>query len=167
MNRSHCEREQEVVRAVRSGRWPGAADEALRRHALSCPVCAEVALVAEFLRREEALESSVALPDPGLLWWKAEILAQREARERAAQPIAVAERAAAACGIIVLLAALFWEWPRLHAWALQLNVSWRLRDAMEAIAGLASGPSNTVFVMSAAACLALAAFVLYIVWAEE
>lgn len=152
---------------MRSGRWPDATDEALRCHVVTCAVCADVALVAEFLRREEALESSAVLPDPGLLWWKTEIVARREARERATQPIAVAERAAAGCGIIVLLAASFWEWPRLHAWALQLNMSWRLRDAMEAIAALASGPSNTVFVMSAAACLALAAFVLYIVWAEE
>jgi hypothetical protein len=155
MNARHCEQEQAVLDAVRSGGWT---DTALERHAASCPVCADVALVARYLARQEASSTpETALPHPGLIWWKAQIMARRDAAERAAAPIAIAERVAAACGIVVLLAAVLWQWPRLYAWVLRHAAS----------ADLGSGLSNAVVLMSVAACLALAAFVLYIVWAEE
>ena len=164
MNHGRCEREPEVLREVRAGRWPQATDEELRRHATNCAVCADAVLVAQYLARAARLEREAPLPHPGLIWWKAEIMARRDAARRATRPIAIAEWIAIACGLAVALAAIIAEWPKLHGWTLRFGASWRLGDVL---AGLASGASNTVVIMSVAACLALAALVLYIVWAES
>ncbi len=90
-----CDRENQVIEAVRSGRHPSQWDEPLRAHVAGCAVCRDAAMVAEFLRLESNLAGAEArLPDPGLVWWKAQLLARREAAERAVRPIAVAEKLA-------------------------------------------------------------------------
>ena len=71
----HCEREQAVLDATRSGR---SLDGALRNHVAGCAVCADVALVAEYLAPQgELARAEAALPNPGLLWWRAHVLARR------------------------------------------------------------------------------------------
>ncbi|HLW78691.1 MAG TPA: hypothetical protein VKU44_03740 [Terriglobia bacterium] len=165
MDLRHCEREPEVIEAVRSGRWPDAAGDSLRRHVQDCTVCADAALVAGYLAQESASAvTQPALPHPGLVWWRAQIMARRDAAERAAQPIALAQRAALAVSLAVALVAALLGWPRLHgALARGLAAS----RAADLIASLTRGAPSTVLVMGLAACLMLAAFVLYIVWAEE
>ena len=128
-------------------------------------MCADVALVAEYLAPQgELARAEAALPNPGVIWWRAHVLARREAAERATQPIAIAQRVACASGIAALLVAVVLQWSKLHDWLLRSVERSRFGDVM---AGLWTGPSNTVFVMGLGACLALAAFVLYIVWAGE
>lgn len=164
----HCEREQAVLDATRSGR---SLDGALRNHVAGCAVCADVALVAEYLAPQgELARAEAALPNPGLIWWRAHVLARREAAERATQPIAIAQRVACASGIAALLVAVVLQWSKLHDWLLRHDWPLRLVQRsrfIDVLAGLWTGPSNTVFVMGLGACLALAAFVLYIVWAGE
>ena len=83
-----CERETELVEALTSGRWPDACGEDLRRHAATCPVCADVVLVARALEQESAeARIEMALPTAGLVWWKAQMRARREAAERAVHQI--------------------------------------------------------------------------------
>lgn len=171
MELRHCEREPEVIEAVRSGRWPHSVDESLRRHAEGCAACADAALVTAYLAREAASAGEqaavAALPHPGLIWWRAQIMARRDAAERAAQPIALAQRAALAAGIAVLAAAVAIDWfrlPTLRTWIARWFAASRAADM---IASLSSGASGTVLVTSLTACLVLAGFVLYIVWAEE
>lgn len=164
MGGGRCEREPEVLREVRAGRWPQAADEELRHHAASCAVCADAVLVAQCLAREARLEREAPLPHPGLIWWRAEIMARRDAAGRATRPIAIAEWIGIACGLALAFAAVIFEWPKVHASALKPGVASRLG---EVVAGFASAASSTVVMMSVGACLALALFVLYIVWAES
>ncbi|HKS95512.1 MAG TPA: hypothetical protein VJV74_05185, partial [Terriglobia bacterium] len=111
MNGGRCEREPEVLKEVRAGRWPQAADEELRHHAASCAVCGDVVLVAQYLAGEARGEASV--PHPGMIWWRAEIMARRDAARRATRPIAIAEWVAIACGLALALAAVILEWPKL------------------------------------------------------
>jgi len=80
-----CDRENAIVEAVRSGEWT----PELTTHRETCTVCADAALVAEFLRTEE----EVAVPDAGLLWWKAQIRRKLEVQEQVLKPVRWAERA--------------------------------------------------------------------------
>ena len=84
-----CDQEPKVLEAVRSGHW----DESLRVHVASCSVCRDVVLVSEFLLKEnEEAAAQAHLPDAGLVWWKAQLLARREAAQRAVRPIALIEK---------------------------------------------------------------------------
>lgn len=96
-----CPREQETLEARRSGQW----SEELRAHFAACESCADALLVAGFM--EEATATDVAVPPVGLVWWKAQLRARREAAENATRPIWVAERTAAvaaALGAVVVAA---------------------------------------------------------------
>lgn len=113
MRIDHCESEAAVVEACRSESWP----RDLRAHAEQCEVCTEVAACAMAMRdhaRETA--DSTPLPDPGPIWWKAEIFARRDAARRAARPIALAEKAAQLAGIAVGGVLLLWRWPVIREW---------------------------------------------------
>ena len=119
MNLPQCDREQEVLDALRSGRWASAWGAELRQHAATCAVCAEVAFVAQEFRREAELapaELPAGLPSAGLIWWKAQRAARREAEQRAAEPILLVERAAYALGALVTLGLGIWQRPRITAW---------------------------------------------------
>lgn len=122
MNIPQCSRESEVLDALRSGRWSSAWGEEIRRHVSSCPVCAEVAFVAQALRHEdeqtqaELLQDGASLPSAGLVWWKAQLAARRAAEIRAAQPIALVERAAYALGGLAAFGLAVWQWARVAGW---------------------------------------------------
>ncbi len=89
MKLPQCDREQEVVDALRSGRWASGWGEEIRQHAAVCAVCAEVALVAQEFQREAELaraelqQPGAGLPSAGLVWWKAQL--RRAPRRRAAR----------------------------------------------------------------------------------
>jgi hypothetical protein len=122
MKRPQCDREQEVLDAVRSGRWANVWGDEIRQHAAACAVCAEVALVAQEFQREEELaknellQPGAGLPSAGLVWWKAQLAARRAAEQRAAEPMVLVERAAYALGALATLALGVWQWPRIAGW---------------------------------------------------
>ena len=107
MSSKHCEFEAATLRAVSSGRW----DDALREHAASCPDCAEAAFVAHHLQSEAAELDERPLPDPQLLWRRAQIEARFAATRRATRFITVMQVAAMICATGVGLLALTWLWP--------------------------------------------------------
>jgi hypothetical protein len=91
-----CIREHEVVEAVVSGRWPDACDAELRRHATDCPVCKDVISVAVALHEERDFALfNARVPSAGLVWWRAELRARREATRTAERPMKVAYSLAA------------------------------------------------------------------------
>ncbi len=93
MNRNHCEKEQLVLAAVRAGAFDGE----LRNHVASCVLCADAMLVAEYLTGQAWLENPEAhLPDPGLLWLKAQLRSRDAALAKATRPIALVTRAGVA-----------------------------------------------------------------------
>ena len=176
MSTSPCEREEEVLEAVACGRWADALNGPLRRHAANCLACAEVVLVAGYLREEkDSAKREAVLPSAGLIWWKAQLLAKREAVERAAQPIAMVGWASCALGVLSLVGVAIWQRSRLASWVARWPDPWRLADRWpingfslrDFLAGLWSQTPNTILIVSVSACLLLAAFVVYVVWAEE
>lgn len=75
MTQIQCEFEQQVVVAIRSGKW----SEQLRQHISACDHCQEVQQIAMSLmsldiRVEEILPP---VPDPNLLWLMVELQAHR------------------------------------------------------------------------------------------
>jgi hypothetical protein len=179
MKIQQCDREQQVIDALQSGRWDGPWGEEIRRHAAACAVCSEVVLVAAALRREEALaQAEVRLPSAGLVWWKAQLAARRAAEERAAQPIAWVERMAQFFGALTLFGLGVWQWPRVLGW---LGGSKGVVRAPEVSSGigqwshvffqsLARGFGQSpgyLLLVSAGAFLTLLAFAAYVVWREE
>jgi len=74
--------------------------------------------------RELAAEAQTgALPDPALIWWKAEMRRRLELQRKATRPIRIAEAAAA----VVVLAAVIWflaeAWPLVSPAARELGLS--------------------------------------------
>ncbi len=185
MQLSHCDREQEVVDALRSGRWATAWGEDIRKHVAACTVCAEVALVAREFQREAELaqgelgQPGASLPSAGLVWWKAQLAARRAAEQRATAPIAWTERAALVLAAFTVIMLGTWQWPQIAAWfqagtfappsrlfALPdfSNVSEWLRRL--ATAWTSQAPT-ILLVGVATAFLTLLALAAYLVWQED
>ena len=83
-----CPQEARVLRAVKTGRW----DDALKAHAAGCPACGEVALVSgRLLRSALETEDRRRLPDPYLVWLKAQLTERQVASQRASKPWNMAE----------------------------------------------------------------------------
>jgi len=87
-----CKFESEVLAAVMEARWPERAEPELRAHVSSCAICAEVAAVGTALETErETLRTEAVVPDGGLVWWRAQMRARREAAKMAGRPITAAQ----------------------------------------------------------------------------
>lgn len=97
MTAPECVRESEVVDAIAAGRWPDAAPEALRTHAATCPICADLALAASALHDDAAAlhQAPMALPSAGQVWWRAELRARHEAARLAQRPVIAVQVVAA------------------------------------------------------------------------
>jgi hypothetical protein len=117
MKPHECQNEALVIEAVRTGQW----GSALRQHIADCESCAEVALAARALNKMRALDEAEArIPDAGLMWWKAQLLAKREAAERATQPINFVERFAYAWAAVCAVGVCVWQWGAIRAWVASL-----------------------------------------------
>jgi hypothetical protein len=85
MNDFSCDREQEIVSALRSGTL----GPDLLRHTDTCPVCADVVAVTQFSQEEARIALELPLPDASFIWRKAQLRSRHEAMARATRPIRV------------------------------------------------------------------------------
>ncbi len=135
-----CNREPDVLDAVASGRW-----DDLREHLSGCQDCADLALVAGFMREEgEQAMAEVHVPSASFLWWKSKLRARREAQEKVLRPVLIAEKVAVGAGL---------AGGGLLAW-------WLLPSAAFVM-------NSTFALATAAALLSLAGFAAYAVFAKE
>ena len=126
MNRVYCEKEMEILEALRHGPL----HPELAKHAANCDICADTLAVSEFLQtdrsvaltqqshsersEEPRLELTTStidedtlfctgLPDSDFLWWKAQLARKQMAVERATRSIALVRKVsylgAAAAGL--------------------------------------------------------------------
>lgn len=80
MTQTECSLEERVLNAVRSYRW----EDSLTDHLERCPSCREVAQTARWMQVLAANdESERSLPDPELVWLKAQITRKQASKERA------------------------------------------------------------------------------------
>lgn len=115
-----CRLEPDVLRAAEENRWT----DAQRRHVAECEECAAAASVAgwmsDFARVDERRHP---LPDPAVLWLKAQVLRGSTAVERASRPMTFAQTAAyfvVATGWATLLT---WKWSAVVNWLESLRPS--------------------------------------------
>ncbi len=186
MKLPQCDREQEVVDALRSGRWASEWGEGIRLHAAECPVCAEVAFAAQVFQREvelagaELQQPGAGLPSAGLVWWKAQLAARRAAEQRAAEPMVLVERVAYALGALAVLGLGVWQWPNISGWLLRLQGSASIPRFAAAPDYSSSGDwlhrlaqawttqtADLLLLASAAVFLTLMVFAVYVAWRED
>jgi hypothetical protein len=98
MRDHECAFEQDVLDAVQAGRWPHRTDRELVTHAATCPLCADLVVVATAMGGALVDEDDVPrLPTPGSIWWRAQRQARLDAARRAALPLRLAQWAALVC----------------------------------------------------------------------
>ena len=71
-----------MIRAAADNRWT----DALRHHVKTCEECAIAALTAPFMTRLSKIDArQKSLPDPGLVWLRAQLLAGSAVADRIAR----------------------------------------------------------------------------------
>jgi hypothetical protein len=105
MREHGCGLEQDVLDAVRTGRWPHRCEASLVSHARTCAVCADLAVVAAAFGDAMEDEGDVPpLPLPGAIWWRAQRQARLDAARRVALPMRLAHAAAIVCAVAIVAA---------------------------------------------------------------
>jgi hypothetical protein len=108
-----CRHEPQVRRAAAEDRWT----EALREHVKTCADCAAAAAAAQFMNRLMRLdERPRSLPDPSVVWLKAQLLRGSAIAARAARPLNILQMIAYTAVAVGWTSVLTWKWSDLHRW---------------------------------------------------
>ena len=106
---TNCRYEQDVMR----GDW----SDSLRRHIETCDECSATAAVAEWMNRFAGLDDRQhRLPDPTLVYLKAQLLQQTKTVDRAARPMTIANIVSYAVIASGWAALLTWRWDAVARW---------------------------------------------------
>jgi hypothetical protein len=123
---TECSREQEVIAAVVSHRWPERAGTLLRAHVASCDICRDVAEVAgAFGDDQDAAWQMVRVPSAAHMWWRLQMRARQDAARAALRPIAVVQGLVTVgiAGLAVAAIGLGWAAGSWSAWPLSTAAS--------------------------------------------
>jgi hypothetical protein len=137
MNRILCERESDVVEALRRDSF---SDE-LRGHVRSCSICAETQAVAQMLQTASRLHVEYEPSAAGLIWRRAQAQKKEIALKRAARPLIFMR----VMGVAYVVLSVAWL----------LRLFWR-SASIGRISGWNVLPIETVFAGVAIAVLAMA-----------
>ncbi len=108
-----CRFEPHVRRAAAENDWT----DALREHVRTCADCAAAAVAAPFMTRFARVdERQSKLPDPGVVWLKAQLLGGKVAAERAARPLNALQMIAYVVVAGGWAAVVTWKWADLQRW---------------------------------------------------
>jgi hypothetical protein len=124
-----CRFEPHVRRAAVENQWT----DALRDHVKSCADCEAAAAAAPFMTRIARIdERSRKLPDPGVVWLKAQLLRGTVIAERATRPLNVLQMIA--YGVVAggWAAVLTWRWNDLQRWILGFTPTHIVRGVTQA-----------------------------------
>ena len=113
-----CRRERDVRRAAASGEWT---DE-LRAHAASCADCDAAASVAPWMARFAAVpDREHILPDPSVVWLKAQLMRNIVVAERATRPMTSLQMAAYLIVAACWAGLMTWKWTAIQLWLHRLS----------------------------------------------
>lgn len=108
-----CRFEPQIVRATQDDRWT----DALRNHVADCVDCAAAASVAPWMGDFARFsDREHILPDPAVLWLKAQLLRGSQEAARASLPLTVVQLIS--YGVIAAgwAALLTWKWDTIELW---------------------------------------------------
>ena len=110
-----CRHEVHVRRAAAEDQWT----DALREHVKTCADCAAAAAATPYMKRLAAIdERKSKLPDPSVLWLKAQLLRGTAIAERATRPLSIIQIAAYLIVGGSWAGILTWRWPDMERWLL-------------------------------------------------
>jgi hypothetical protein len=108
-----CIQEENVLRAAAEDRWT----DALRRHVTECADCNAAASAAPWMTRFSRIsDREHILPDPSVVWLKAQLLKGTADLARVSRPITIAQLFAYFAVAAGWAAVLTWKWTALQAW---------------------------------------------------
>lgn len=97
-----CSREQDVIDALSSDRWPERVPEDLREHVASCQICDDmIAVMGPILADRDGFSNDARIPSSAVMWWRAQMRVRQEAAREVARPITVAQIVGAVCAMAV------------------------------------------------------------------
>lgn len=168
MREHHCAREDELLDALQTSRWPETCEAALRDHVASCEACTDLlAVAAPLLDGHRALMRDATVPSSAIVWWRAQVRSRREAAEKAERPISVVFGIAVACAAGLLATALGIYVPTVRK-ALPWLAERVNTPALSAVSTdpLAS-PIGTAAVAALLLCVLVGPIVLYVTLRED
>lgn len=113
-----CRHEPHVIRAASENSWT----EALREHVPTCADCTAAAGAAPFMRRIARIDARERrLPDPAVLWLKAQLLRSTAIVDRVTRPLNIVQMFAYATVAAGWAALLTWKWTDIQRWLLTLS----------------------------------------------
>jgi hypothetical protein len=152
MSRTSCSEEAAIARAVRTGEW----NEALQSHLRACATCRGVQEAARWMQAlaaapQPSVQARNDLPDPQILWLRAQLSERQAAAERAQKALQWVEIAcitAACAGLSIWLA---WSWNGIGG-EIGDGLAWALFDAWPALWTnlYAYGPASAPILFSSA-----------------
>lgn len=132
MNVHDCPREQDLLDALASLRWPDRCGDELRAHVAGCGTCADTLAVAlPLLREAELAHGEARIPSAGTVWWRAQMRAREEAARTVSRPITIIQVVAIACAAVLVVLAATLAAPNVQQWGAVV------RDIGSAISGTA------------------------------
>jgi predicted anti-sigma-YlaC factor YlaD len=131
-----CAQQPDILSAVAAGRER---ETLVAAHLAACPSCREQADAICWMRKLAAApEPSHPLPDPGVIWWKTQLLRRWQAERVASAPIDRMHWVALVAGFASLVVFLVWQWKGLS------TLVARAIPAGVAAMSTATPPSNPV-----------------------
>ncbi len=115
----HEKIEREILQASREGRIP----DTLQSHLETCASCGETASVAGFMQKLAGAEKDAPLPDPGILWLKAQLLQNRQIHEQTSHALSLVQRTTWIVIGTCWAAVLAWKWDTVSSWLDDASVS--------------------------------------------
>jgi hypothetical protein len=165
MSHTRCSEESAVARAIRNGEW----NESLEAHVRGCGTCRSVRQAAQWMQvlapaSELETRGQANLPDPQVLWLRAQISERQQAAERAHKSLQWVE---VVCAMVICAGLGVWlvrDWSEVGG-AIGDGMNWALFESWPALwnslyaYGLYSyGPVNAPILFSSAlAAIALVA----------
>jgi hypothetical protein len=108
-----CRYEADVLHAVKEDRWT----DALRRHIAECADCAAAASAAPWMNRFARIsDREHILPDPSIVWLKAQLLQGTADVARVSRPITFVQLIAYFVVASGWAAVLTWKWDAVESW---------------------------------------------------
>jgi len=109
----NCRYEPDVLHAVKEDRW----NESLRTHVTGCADCAAAAAAAPWMTRFARMsDREHILPDPSIVWLKAQLMQGVADVARISRPITIAQLMAYFAVAAGWAGLLTWKWHAVQAW---------------------------------------------------
>ena len=114
-----CPHEKEIAQATRTGDWK----PDLTLHRQQCLICLEVTQVAGSVQTLLTFpESTRPLPDPDLIWFRAQLMKMQSAEARILRPFLVADISASVISVATVALLFTWHWPKIQQFLVRLLV---------------------------------------------